>query len=839
MNIRKNVDYSVMFDAIQVAMSADMSQLKLYYELGRFICQRTEKGAAVAAAEYLQQNYPGVSGLSPRNLRRMRNFYHMYEGNPELLDLAMQIGWTQNVVILEADLNTEERRWYLCAVRRWGWSKAELLIRIESQAHQEVHLDELENQCYTECKNNELECTKYYQNSFLCYRNIFRSPMAEFVTKDLVKTNDPEQEFHIESAATSTVQISNPLYPLARTTEANDPWYSKTLIPPGETWRKAVRGCCMCNYSPTLKEEIPKMVVTDTILGLIADIGLDAAKGRYKIKQDESQARVKLTDYLARQQKYNFNCSLEEEVDFEGLAEYIRGNLMDDVKDRLFGTRKERGIARQAIADKAEYYAQAKTSLSKKRARYLAVTAVDILKNFYRNKAERDLLFVAAEIEDTVISEMTDQHKEIGDRIDALDKKFEDSSLLSIDKSLMLAEGGRLDAVEENLSVFFAALSSKHDLRPYYGFAMDGQTRLKSIPLRSDAIELYPPHLEITATSFKLGGVPLQSVDHNTFSQAYRSQSLIEFDVVAAKKYLGNILDPIQHEAEGLPGAHMVMKPPSFPKAFPCSVVIDGETIVDYLLLRTKRIEDDETAIITNDEQKDFNFKVTLMVNAATTNLNLTITPINPSNVESLKYRQFLKRAMSAKNIALKSLKHNTIFISTKTNLIPHNCEKLDIEIEFLKRLIAIETYFHVALLIPEEITVEDHRLIDRLYSMIIDGKYCGTCSRFTMSFELSQELRISICHLGDKACGFAYSMDEEANLFNQKLCFRTIRKIDCLRLENFEKLKAKLDVLDDGDILKIVFISDTDNSDAHYSDMFYSEEVEKQLFQPSVFQQG
>lgn len=100
------------------------------------------------------------------------------------------------------------------------------------------------------------------------------------------------------------------------------------------------------------------MAVMDTVLGLIADIGLDAAKGRYKITRDELQARAKLTDYLARQQKYNFNCSLEEEIDFEGLAEYIRSNLMDDVKNRLFGTRKERGIARQAIADKAAYYDQ-------------------------------------------------------------------------------------------------------------------------------------------------------------------------------------------------------------------------------------------------------------------------------------------------------------------------------------------------------------------------------------------------------------------------------------------------------------------------------------------------
>ena len=153
MNIRKNVDYSPMFDAMRVAMSSDIPQMNLYYELGRLICQRTEKGAAVAAAEYLQQNYPNVPGLSPRNLRRMRAFYSMYEGNPELLDLAMEIGWTQNVVILEADLNTAERRWYLCAVKQFGWTKADLQQKIESQAHQEVYLDVVDNRCYTECES--------------------------------------------------------------------------------------------------------------------------------------------------------------------------------------------------------------------------------------------------------------------------------------------------------------------------------------------------------------------------------------------------------------------------------------------------------------------------------------------------------------------------------------------------------------------------------------------------------------------------------------------------------------------------------------------------------------
>jgi len=51
---------------------------------------------------------------------------------------------------------------------------------------------------------------------FVCHGNICRSPMAEFVMKDLVKKAGLEAEFHIESAATSTEETGNPVYPPAR-----------------------------------------------------------------------------------------------------------------------------------------------------------------------------------------------------------------------------------------------------------------------------------------------------------------------------------------------------------------------------------------------------------------------------------------------------------------------------------------------------------------------------------------------------------------------------------------------------------------------------------------------
>ena len=51
---------------------------------------------------------------------------------------------------------------------------------------------------------------------FVCHGNICRSPMAEYVMKDLVSKAGLEHMFHIESAATSTEEIGNPVYPPAR-----------------------------------------------------------------------------------------------------------------------------------------------------------------------------------------------------------------------------------------------------------------------------------------------------------------------------------------------------------------------------------------------------------------------------------------------------------------------------------------------------------------------------------------------------------------------------------------------------------------------------------------------
>ena len=69
MNIRKETDYSTMFAALDAAVAAQLPQMELYCEIGRVVSSRAEKGAAVAASEYLQATYPAAEGFSPRNVR--------------------------------------------------------------------------------------------------------------------------------------------------------------------------------------------------------------------------------------------------------------------------------------------------------------------------------------------------------------------------------------------------------------------------------------------------------------------------------------------------------------------------------------------------------------------------------------------------------------------------------------------------------------------------------------------------------------------------------------------------------------------------------------------------
>lgn len=67
---------------------------------------------------------------------------------------------------------------------------------------------------------NSIGCDVLIRIMFVCHGNICRSPMAEFVFKDLINKKGISDKFYVLSSATSTEEIwngvGNPVYPPAR-----------------------------------------------------------------------------------------------------------------------------------------------------------------------------------------------------------------------------------------------------------------------------------------------------------------------------------------------------------------------------------------------------------------------------------------------------------------------------------------------------------------------------------------------------------------------------------------------------------------------------------------------
>jgi predicted nuclease of restriction endonuclease-like (RecB) superfamily len=112
--------------------------VRLYWDIGKLISARQKgetwgRSVIPQLAEDLQTEFPGVNGFSSRNLWNMRNLFVSYSQHPKLQPLVAEIGWTQNVVILDRCKDPLQREFYLLMTRRMGWTKNVLIHQIENQ----------------------------------------------------------------------------------------------------------------------------------------------------------------------------------------------------------------------------------------------------------------------------------------------------------------------------------------------------------------------------------------------------------------------------------------------------------------------------------------------------------------------------------------------------------------------------------------------------------------------------------------------------------------------------------------------------------------------------------
>ncbi|MBW4520329.1 MAG: DUF1016 family protein [Scytolyngbya sp. HA4215-MV1] len=126
---------------VRAALSVNRELVLLYWSIGRNILLQQQQfgwGAKVITrlSKDLSQSFPEVKGFSSRNLKYMRAFADAYPDREIVQQLAAQIPWFHNCILLDKVKDDTERAWYIQKTLENGWSRTVLSYQIESGLYQ-------------------------------------------------------------------------------------------------------------------------------------------------------------------------------------------------------------------------------------------------------------------------------------------------------------------------------------------------------------------------------------------------------------------------------------------------------------------------------------------------------------------------------------------------------------------------------------------------------------------------------------------------------------------------------------------------------------------------------
>jgi len=126
---------------VKAALAVNHELILLYWHIGREILQRQENegwGSKVITrlAKDLKKEFPEMKGFSSRNLKYMRSFAAAWPDESIVQQLAAQIPWFHNCVLLDKVKDQEGRLWYIQKTIENGWSRNVLALQIDSDLYQ-------------------------------------------------------------------------------------------------------------------------------------------------------------------------------------------------------------------------------------------------------------------------------------------------------------------------------------------------------------------------------------------------------------------------------------------------------------------------------------------------------------------------------------------------------------------------------------------------------------------------------------------------------------------------------------------------------------------------------
>lgn len=117
--------------------------VNLYWQIGEYVSNKVsqdEWGKSVVSelAKFIKQTEPNISGFSPQNLWRMKQFFETYQENSKLSTLSREISWSHNTAIFSSSKSLEEMEFYIRLVIKEKLSFRELQRQIDSSYYERI-----------------------------------------------------------------------------------------------------------------------------------------------------------------------------------------------------------------------------------------------------------------------------------------------------------------------------------------------------------------------------------------------------------------------------------------------------------------------------------------------------------------------------------------------------------------------------------------------------------------------------------------------------------------------------------------------------------------------------
>ncbi len=126
---------------VRAALAVNSALVQLYWHIGHEVLQRQEQqgwGAKIVdqVAHDLRNEFPELTGFSPRNIKYMRAFAKAWPDAAIVQQAAAQIPWFHNCILLDKVKDPAERAWYVRQTIENGWSRNVLAAQVESGLYQ-------------------------------------------------------------------------------------------------------------------------------------------------------------------------------------------------------------------------------------------------------------------------------------------------------------------------------------------------------------------------------------------------------------------------------------------------------------------------------------------------------------------------------------------------------------------------------------------------------------------------------------------------------------------------------------------------------------------------------